>query len=475
MTWLAALATLCIIAPPALAASGRSRELIPLSAVASDDRTSGRAEFRSTGGRSRFRVRVSGAEPGETLDLRVGGVGHGTLVSDDDGNASVEFRMPASGGRHPLDFDPRGQEIEVEDAHEHVLTSATPDGSTPPGTFIDERMNLLPTGAEPGASGQARLRTRDGRSEFEVEIQQVPDGAYDVLIDGSAKGTIAVTGGVGEIEFEGGSDDVGEHALDFDPLGALVQVGRGGTIILSGTGLASAPGVNACTPSEGETPLANVGPDPDASGSARVRVDTDCRHDFRVEIQDLPVGSYDLVVGGILRGTIVVATRPDGRVEGELEFASRHDDDDELPLDFDPTGQTIDVRQGDTTFLSTTVSAPPPAGSCEAVATAVALSSSGADPRAHGTAQFEQGVDCRTHFDVEVEDAPLGDYQLLVGGVLRGTITVAIASNRKAKGEIEFASDPDEENELRLDFDPRGQGIEIRHDGTLLLSVTFPG
>ena len=157
------------------------------------------------------------------------------------------------------------------------------------------------------------------------------------------------------------------------------------------------------------------------------------------------------------------------------EFASRRDDDDELPLDFDPAGQTIDVHQAGTTFLSTTVSSPAPAGSWEAVTTEVALVSSGADPRAHGTAQFEQSVDCRTHFSVEVEDAPLGDYQLLVGGVPRGTITVFIASNRKAKDEIEFSSDLDERGDLRLDFDPRGQDIEIRHDATVLLHVAFPG
>ena len=72
---------------------------------------------------------------------------------------------------------------------------------------------------------------------------------------------------------------------------------------------------------------------------------------------------------------------------------------------------------------------------------------------------------------MEVEDAPLGDYQLLVGGVPRGTITVAIAS----KGEIEFSSDLDERGVLRLDFDPRGQDIEIRHDATVLLHVAFPG
>src|SRR5262249_16886870 len=154
-------------------------------------------------------------------------------------------------------------------------------------------------------------RTHDDRSSFEIEVEHLADGAYDVLIDGVVKGTLVVSGGVGEIEFESGSDD-GGHALDFDPLGPLVQVRHATTIVLSATGLAPAPGVSTCTPSESETPLSNVGPDVDASGSVRVQVADDCGHDFRVEIEDLPVGSYDLLVGGILRGSIAVSVRPDG-------------------------------------------------------------------------------------------------------------------------------------------------------------------
>jgi len=101
--------------------------------------------------------------------------------------------------------------------------------------------------------------------------------------------------------------------------------------------------------------------------------------------------------------------------------------------------------------------------------------SSAPDPRAHGTAQFEQSVDCRTTSPWRSRSAPLADYQLLVGECPRGTITVFIASNRKAKDEIEFSSDLDERGDLRLDFDPRGQDIEIRHDATVLLHVAFPG
>ena len=43
------------------------------------------------------------------------------------------------------------------------------------------------------------------------------------------------------------------------------------------------------------------------------------------------------------------------------------------------------------------------------------------------------------------------------------------------EGEIEFDTDPDDPGELLLDFDPRGELIEIEQGGTVFLSRTFPG
>jgi hypothetical protein len=56
-----------------------------------------------------------------------------------------------------------------------------------------------------------------------------------------------------------------------------------------------------------------------------------------------------------------------------------------------------------------------------------------------------------------------------IDGVVKNTIVVT-----GGVGEIEFASNRDRPGELRLDFDPRGQDIEVRHDATVFPSVAFP-
>jgi hypothetical protein len=404
--------------------------------------------------------------------ITVGGIAVATVTTSGGGTASVDFRTGKLSGRKlPLDFDPRGEVVEVEDETEPILRNTNDDGSSPAGTQTDERVDLASTGAIPGASGHARLKEKNGVREFSVEVEDVPDGAYDVLIDGVVKGTITVSGGEGEIEFQSGGDDPGPP-LDFDPLGALVQVAQGSTIVLTGTMLASAPGVNECTPSEATTLLAAVGPDADAHGDARLRVRDDCERDFRVEVEDLDVGSYELFVDGTLRGTIAVATADTG-TRGEVEFDTDPDELGELLLDFDPTGAAIEVRQGGTVFLAGSGGTPGP-GTCDVVDVEPDLDNSGADPDAKGKARFRQDADCSRDLRVEIEDLPLGDDVLLIWGIPRGTSTVSLDLG-DAKGQIEFDDEPDQPGELLLDFDPRGQLIEIRQDTTVFLSVTLPG
>lgn len=68
------------------------------------------------------------------------------------------------------------------------------------------------------------------------------------------------------------------------------------------------------------------------------------RRKFSVEIEDAPIGAYDLLVAGVPRGVIQVVNNG-GDVEGEIEF-SNDDDGDELPLNFDVLGQVISIAQG---------------------------------------------------------------------------------------------------------------------------------
>lgn len=91
--------------------------------------------------------------------------------------------------------------------------------------------------------------------------------------------------------------------------------------------------------------VASTGLDADGSARARWRLDDRCRQDFAVELQDVPVGAYELAVAGVVRGRIAVAVDATGRTRGEIEFEAAGDDTPHaLPLDFDPVGAVLEIR-----------------------------------------------------------------------------------------------------------------------------------
>ncbi len=110
-------------------------------------------------------------------------------------------------------------------------------------------------------------------------------------------------------------------------------------------------GISKCEFSEISQLIDSTGVDPDGKADARFRIREDCDRDFRVEIEDVPAGAYELFVGGENRGTITV-TDTGGETEGEIEFDTEPDDPGEILLDFDPRGKIIEIEQGGTVFLS---------------------------------------------------------------------------------------------------------------------------
>lgn len=138
-------------------------------------------------------------------------------------------------------------------------------------------------------------------------------GSYVAFVEGADGGTGIVAAGVADLE-----DD---H--------------RGG-------GGASNDG--PCAGEEVELPLVSTGVIAGAKGKARVRNYADCGQDFRVEIEDVPLGVYGLRVGGVEVGTFeVVNTGVEN--EGEIEFDDEPNDAHEWPLTFDPTGKLIEVTR----------------------------------------------------------------------------------------------------------------------------------
>jgi hypothetical protein len=458
----------------------KSKLQVELLRVGDDSDVTATMQFSSTSKSSKLQIKIKKAEPEMELEIHAGGISVGTVRTNRGGSAAVKFSsLGAKGTQKLLDFDPREVEIEIEhgvetEVHKRLLTSRKDDGSLPPGSIIEETVNLHPTGVQAGASGNARLRDKAGRRDFKVEIEDVADGPYEVLVDGVLRGAITAVTGRGKIEFSTNVQQ-GKLPLDFDPACKIVQVAQSSVIVLEGVMKAEAPGASVGQPMEVFTTLAATSAAPGAEGHARFRIKEDQTRDFEVEIKDVPVGPYELVVGGTVRGTINVVVVVD-RNRGEIEFSNDAHEVNKLPLDFDPQNQLIEVRQGATVFLSGTQAAGTP-GAAPLVTLDVPLVNAGAAPAASGHAAFQQQTDFHRSFKVEVEDLPVGTYDLVVGGILRGAINVVSEVN-KTRGRIEFEGHSDDHagltEALLLRFDPRGQLIEVKQGATLFLSVTMP-
>ena len=80
---------------------------------------------------------------------------------------------------------------------------------------------------------------------------------------------------------------------------------------------------------------------------ARYRRQADCARDFRVEADDVPLGLYEVCVGGVAFGSFEVVDSG-GEIEGEIELDDEPDLPGERPYPAalpDPLGKGIEVRR----------------------------------------------------------------------------------------------------------------------------------
>ena len=220
------------------------------------------------------------------------------------------------------------------------------------------------------------------------------------------------------------------------------------------------------------------------------------RTEFSVEAEDLADGSYQIVVGGVDRGELMVSL---GR--GETEFRSPLEAGKVL-LTFDPRGQEIEVHDGQGAVLTSGGEVLSGGGTCTnncggmggggmggggmggggmgggdpdfgMLDIEVELSNPGVYPAASGDAKLEPRMD-RTDFSVEIEDVPAGSYALRIGGDIVGTLQAALDVDGTVRGELEFRN-PVEPGKILLDFDPRGKQIDVLEGATVILETLFPG
>ena len=93
-------------------------------------------------------------------------------------------------------------------------------------------------------------------------------------------------------------------------------------------------------------------------------------------------------------------------------------------------------------------------------------------PEASGEAEWEMNAQ-RVEFSVAIEDVPVGSYPLIVGGVEVGIIEAFEMHDGDVYGRIKFR-DPESYGREHLDFEPRGQKIEVLRGIDIILEVNFP-
>lgn len=252
-----------------------TEERIALLPARAGSLASGHADFEERADRTEFKVEAEDVPDGN-YRIFVGGIDRGGLVVT-LGEGETEFRSPVEAGKILLTFDPRGQLIEVHDAQGAVLTSGgnvigggSGGGTGGSGGDDDDdddddngggngggdddddddngggsgggdgrteiEVDLFNTGVYPSASGDTRYRSRSDRTDFQVEIEDVPVGAYGLRVGGANVGTIQVVvlqdGSVeGELEFRNPVEP-GKILLDFDPRGQMIEVLDGSTVIM---------------------------------------------------------------------------------------------------------------------------------------------------------------------------------------------------------------------------------------------------
>jgi len=91
---------------------------------------------------------------------------------------------------------------------------------------------------------------------------------------------------------------------------------------------------------------------------------------------------------------------------------------------------------------------------------------------AKGEADWKMNTD-RVEFSVEIEDVPVGSYMLKVGGIEEGVIEAFEMHNGAVYGHIKFR-DPETTGREYLDFEPRGQKIEVFQGNSVILEANFP-
>jgi hypothetical protein len=284
----------------------------------------------------------------------------------------------------------------------------------------------------------------------------------------------------GEQEFETNPNDSDELPLPFDPAGLPISLRRAGVVYFAGTvPTTPPPGDLGGVTGGGDLALTRGESAPAGSrATASLEFEHSVVHELEVELHGLPVGSYEVLIGDAVRGSIAITEAGESR---RLRFKTEADDEDEIPLDFPVGGAPIAITGGGVTLFFGTLPASPNGGidgggddngGGEPVVAALARGA-GLSPEAEAEVEIQFGVAGPVGLEVEVEEIPAGAYEVVIGGEGRGVLNVTEGDNG-LRGTLRFEVVPNDAGELLLDFAAAGQPVVIRQGEQVFFSGTSP-
>ncbi|HKQ40066.1 MAG TPA: hypothetical protein VJ063_18475 [Verrucomicrobiae bacterium] len=440
---------------------------VPLQRTGADTNASGLVTVSLGSTNSSMTLLASNLTPRRTYTAFVGGVERGRFVTDARGRGGLGFVRPATTGTLPFDFDPRGHQVLVVDRSQIVLRARISGSGEPRGSIVDEQVHIPAVPGTAGGRADARYElTASGTRRFTVALTNVGDATFTVFVNGIRRGNVVTSGGSGSVVFG--------PPLNFDPRGVVIDIAKGPILRFSGKFKAKADGISAASPALITRVIPGTAVAPSGVALARRWTDRDARREFDVELFNVPVGDYELYANGVFQGFIPVVASAIG-TEGEIQFSTDADDEDERPLTFDPFRSFYTVLGGGGLFFQG-----------QAIVPGTQITNTGVMPTEIELPLFNRGVDAdgtaraqmktddrgRRHFEVELKDVPRGDYSLLINDVPFGTISV-INDASGTRGIIEYEDEP-ELGELPLNFDPRGTVMAIDRGRTRYFERGFP-
>jgi hypothetical protein len=352
----------------------------------------------------------------------------------------------------------------------------------------DLKFDFTDTGVDPGgAAGSLRLRAQGGEASLQIKLRDVDHADPVHLCAGPDAANLVHRA---ELDPSGGTLSSND-ALDFDPRGQLLAVAGAAdcaeaSLLLTATldePDACVPGGRvkihertaleegtATDPASAEL-LYHLLPDRNCkfAGNQQGEPRRKARLSVRVKHADAGAG-YDVCIDDVDRGAL--STNAAGVGRADFTF-NRKGNSKRFVIDFDAYASTVEIRDDgdcsladDTAVFFGSLLAPLCA---EQDVVSVTLAPPAPDPAVSGEAELGRDERCARVFQVSAQGLADGDYDVLVGGTLRGSFTSV-----GGVGTVVFSSDPGPGDPL-LDFDPSGQLVEVFDAlANLVLSGTLP-